>query len=516
MLKSISSTFWKRELAVILLLVVVVLLFRLPFTIQPYDNDSSAFTYHARLILAGDPLYGSHHPGHHLPGIIYTYVLAYKLLGESAAALQIFLIPWTVLAAYLIYRIGIYMGSPKIGLLGGCFYAIVNTSLLMKGGTGEIEVFANLPRTACVWLASWAIHNRRGIGSLFLVGILAGISFQYKAAYVSPFVIAACLAAADAWLHRSDGHWLRRAGLRLAALAAGFASVMGVVMLYFGSLGLLSRLMLVFTLGASYTREGVSWMGVLTILLAPIAVFYLNNLPIFLLGLAGIIYAAADSLEKIRSSGQVGLENLTQMSILAWLLASFVEASLSSVGRDHYYLLLLPSLSLLAAWMVKKIYQVLSRRSVRLAALTAIAVCGLVVAANIKVNFPMDAHFLRYSLGLEGYEDNIVYKNYVVARKLADYIKPRTTPDDYVFYYSDNWVFYTLVDRRVPIEFPWIIYTEAFGPVRRIFEPQTRYIIISKKYPPETPQFSWLMPELERSYTLETTIDGELVYRHNP
>ncbi|MCZ7666108.1 MAG: hypothetical protein M5U34_02115 [Chloroflexi bacterium] len=34
-----------------------------------FENDSGDHAYHARLILRGEPLYGDHHPDHHMPGV---------------------------------------------------------------------------------------------------------------------------------------------------------------------------------------------------------------------------------------------------------------------------------------------------------------------------------------------------------------------------------------------------------------------------------------------------------------
>ena len=87
-------------------LAILVLLLRAPSLEQPFGNDEGANAYHARLISRGEPLYGSHHPAHQLPGIYYTYALAFKLLGDTLWAVKFFLILVTIVSAYLLYRLG--------------------------------------------------------------------------------------------------------------------------------------------------------------------------------------------------------------------------------------------------------------------------------------------------------------------------------------------------------------------------------------------------------------------------
>ena len=83
---------FRRELAIILALLLLVVLLRLPFVGQPFENDSSAIAYNARLISRGEPLYGSHHPTHHMPAVYYTYAAAFTLFGDQVESVKALLI----------------------------------------------------------------------------------------------------------------------------------------------------------------------------------------------------------------------------------------------------------------------------------------------------------------------------------------------------------------------------------------------------------------------------------------
>ena len=106
-----------RNLYVIIGLAILVSILRLPTLEEPFDIDSGANAYHARLIFRGEPLYSTHHTAHHLPGVYYTYVLAYMIFGDSIWSVKIFLIPWTILTAFFIYKIGFRLRDNITGFL---------------------------------------------------------------------------------------------------------------------------------------------------------------------------------------------------------------------------------------------------------------------------------------------------------------------------------------------------------------------------------------------------------------
>jgi len=87
-------------------LALLVILLRTPSLEQPFHNDCGAIAYHARLILRGEPLYGTHHPAHHTPAVYYAYALAFLLLGDSVLAVKLLLVVWIYATAYLMFRLG--------------------------------------------------------------------------------------------------------------------------------------------------------------------------------------------------------------------------------------------------------------------------------------------------------------------------------------------------------------------------------------------------------------------------
>ena len=144
MLKKIFRIDW----IIIVVIIVLVILLRLPSLNEPFENDSGAIAYHGRLILNGEPLYGTHHTGHHLPAAYYTYALAFFILGDSTWSIKFLLIPWTIATALLIYMIGKRLENKMIGLLSAIVFVFLSSHVFLEGTAARAELFANMPITA--------------------------------------------------------------------------------------------------------------------------------------------------------------------------------------------------------------------------------------------------------------------------------------------------------------------------------------------------------------------------------
>ena len=188
----------------------------------------------------------------------------------------------------------------------------------------------------------------------------------------------------------------------------------------------------------------------------------------------------------------------------------------------HYYLLIVPPLTLLAAWFLLKIYRdikALRFRSGRAwAALIFGTLLALILTVSIYQNFAYYYHYFQYRLGRQPYQDFLLAGwpeegSYLVrVQNLADYISQRTTPADHIYYWSYHVQLYYLADRQTPIESPWPEYIEAFAASpQRIFGPDTKYIILDTAINIPTPD--WIYDELAEDYVLETEFDQQAIYR---
>ncbi len=512
----------KSGLIVWLGLAVLVILFRLPSLVEPFDQDSAANAYGARLILQGEPLYTTYHPGHHLPLAYYTYALAFALFGDRLFAVKFFLMLWMIPTAYLLFRLARHFVGEAGSWLAVILFLLLTSERWLKGTTAEIELFANLPRIAAtLWLL--ILLKRQAPNWHFgLIGLLGAASVLFKVVYISPLVLAAIMVGLEFWPQR----WVAGAAARLAGrlgwMAAGFVAGLLPVLIYFWVLDLLPRLALALALGEAHV--GNSSDSPLFLVLYPLIGLGMSNLPLLVLGLAG-----AWAMLRDRST-----PTLQRCILPLWLLLAWVEAGISRKLFLHYYLLIAPPLSLLAAWLLVRLSSIqnlrdskgLARPSASWPRIVVLAVLVLAIgAAYVYRNGGYLAHYVRYATGQESYRDFVLNgwppdgPILVAVQDTADYVQAHSTPDDRIYIWSDDVQLYYLADRRCALDLIWPVYLESpvvpGGPAdmqRRLFAPTTKFIVVAWDNPP-----NWLTQGLADNYKLAETIGGRKIYQraHN-
>ncbi len=494
---------------------LIAILLRLPALEMPIDNDGGARAYHARLILAGEPLYSSHHTGHHLPAIYYTYATAMALFGDSAWSIQFLLLLWTLPTVYFLYRLAFELTEDwGTAVLAALFYAILSAHLQLWGQTAETELFANLFRITAVWLLVILLKRQKPAWQFVGVGLLAAIAFLYKPIYLSPLALAG-LALLLTWFRKRSeiGSW-RWFWQRGGWLTVGFMGGLLPDVLYFASQGVWDRLLLVFTLGQSYgadtslSPEIAS--GAIRWLLLPL-------LPLFGLGVnnaALLMFSLAGGLLIFRNKA---LRRSPLLWLLLWYLLSFITAGINLELFAHYYLLIVPPLAILAAWFLRKLHQDLLVAKGDAAA-TAVFSTLLIISLGVSVweNGQYWQQYSRYKTGNSSLEDFIELgwpsfgPRLTRVGNLADYVVEQTEPEDSVYYWSEDVQLYYLASRRPPIDMIWPIDIGASGPPERIFTLETDLVIIDQRREPAPPE--WFLAELANNYELMAQFDEQLVY----
>lgn len=501
----------KIELILLCILPIIVLLCRLPYSEKPLDEDSAANAYGGRLILHGEPLYSSYHPGHHLPIIYYIFALAFSLFGDSPEAIRFFLALWLIPTVWLLYFLSRTIADKKTSCLAVGLFLLLATDYVLEGHTAEIELFANLPRLAATLLLLKFIEQKAAAWQFSLIGLVGAVAVLFKAIYISPLAITGIILLTQFWSHRKEQKY---AGYLLRCvfwLGTGFLLGLLPVILYFSLLGLLPRLTLVFTLGQMHvSSEPVS---PIFIFLYPLSGLALANAPLLVLGLTGALLLVLNG----------STTPLPKNIVLLWFLMSFIEAGFSRNPFLHYYQLIAPPLSLLAAWSIMYLYRVakahpkIKRTAWVIPASLVLAVGGSYLFANGGYLF----HYLRYKTGQETYQ-NFVLKSWpptghllVAIQDVAVYIQSHSQPDDRIYLWGSEVQLYYLANRRCATDFIWPIYLE-FAPIpggqeemqRQVLAATTKFIVITQDNPP-----AWLTSGLAEHYNLVKTIGNRKIYQ---
>ena len=508
----------KHDWILFLLLTLILVVTRLPSLEEPLDNDSGANAFFARQMLRGEVLYDKFHPGHHLPGIYYTFEIAFKLFGDTPIAPKLFLLPWTLACAWLIFQLGRRFINNLSGRLGGVFFLLVSSQVLLKGTTVEMEHFANLPLTAGTFLSIVLLRNKAPAWQFIWVGFIGAVCLLYKIIFVAPLAVAGISILAEAWLNRSQTNALKTAFLRLVWMSIGLFIPLATVAAYFASLGLWDRLLLVFKIGLEYMQGGgmlgwlpppfgfpIFWMGV-------------NNAALLIFGLMGTFRCARRAIP-LRNQ-----ENLTAFMLVLWLTISFAEAGLRRGGWHQYALLVVPPLALMAASEITTAYDRWKvKNSERQAILGMRIMIALVILNFGMMNYGFYSNYIVYKLGRSSYEDFIhgytdtatetaaIGAVALNAELMGNYLRANTTSDDLIYLATMSVQAYYYADREPPTEIIWPNFVFVTGSADQILDPRTKYIVLDKPERMEHPQ--WLMEGLKRYYYLEAIVGGHEIYR---
>ncbi len=498
----------KKEWILFLLITILLIVIRLPSFSEPMENDSGANAFFARQMIRGGTLYDTFHPGHHLPGVYYTFELAFRMFGDNANAPKLLLLPWTLACTLLLYLMGRMYFDKQTGILSALFFVLITSQRGLAGMTVEMEHFANLPMIAGIFLLLVLLHRRAPDWQFSWLGILGALGILYKLTFVAPLVVAGISIPLTAWITRQEAGAWRTMLSRLIWMAIGLIVPLAIVATYFARLGLWERFVLIFVFGFKYFDSSLMNQSSLPGPFGyPLFWISVNNIALLFFGLIGTYHLARRAIP-IRS-----MDNLTDFIVILWLVISFAIAGSRGGGFPHYCLPVIPPLALLASFEISRIYRRWGTSSERLANLGRMSAISLVVILFLWSNYNLYRDYATYKLNWISYDKFLqtVYRDGFASQQISSYVQTHTQPDDLIYLWSLHVDVYYYADRLPPIDILWPSYTGATGSPNRIFNARTKYIIVDVPKQGLPPQ--WLLDGLVANYELETVIEGSKVYR---
>ena len=315
-------------LGIILLTVAI----RLPSLLHPQPIDSEAmYSVVANEIVDGGRPYADaveRKP----PLLFWTYAAVFKIAGEfNWKALHIVALVWTLCAMAGLYVIGCELFDGNTGLIAAFFYSVFQPWWTWKTLSFDGEMLMNLPI-----ILAWAIAFRRSSSrirpELFVAGALLGAAFLLK----QPAAIAAVPLGIYLLLpsYRASRSLTRiNSIIQATTLTAGFFAVLGLVMIVLWKQGIL-RDAFYWTITDHDVPHIFWWRGIVTTL-----TFLGVCLPLVI----GAIMACRDKSE-------IWAGKTAERTVLLGLLgASAIGAAAGARFYPHYYVQLIPALTLLAA-----------------------------------------------------------------------------------------------------------------------------------------------------------------------
>lgn len=499
-----------RKIWVFLFLALLTVALRAPSINALFDTDSSANAFFARQMLRGEDLYGKYHPTHHLPGIYYTFLLAFKILGDDPVGVWLLLLLFFIVTVWLIYKLGSLFFDDLTGLLGAFFFILLASQVTLSGMTAEMEHFANLPLTATI-LLYLILEKKAAPPAHFLwVGVLGAICVLYKIIFLGALAAVGISMLAAIWVEREQPGALAKHSKRIAMLILGFLVPLALTAGYYAGIGLWGRFILIFKLGFGYFENTEFFPGRIVFPKPfgfPLFMLAMNNIALLLFGLMGG-YRLIRRAFPLRTA--IYMPNI---ALPLWFIFSLGLAGARGSGFGHYVLVVVPPLALLGGAEISMTLKRWQSENFGRSAYAGIAIMVILVVGCFGWrNYELYQKYVKYlSQQKESRQAYFTYSDDQEQKlKVIEYLKQHSDSGDYIYVWSTNLQEYYYADRLPPIDILWPEYISATGAPERIFSPNTKYIIVDRvKFRPE-----WLDAGLTELYTMETVMYDRLeIYR---
>ncbi len=398
---------WEWLILVVVMLVVVVIRIRLLDV--PLERDEGEYAYAGQLILQGLPPFQETR----LPGVYIAYALIMAVFGETPSGIHLGLLFVNIGTVILLVFIGKKVCDLMTGVVAGASFGILSLSQSVQGVFAQNEHFVIL-------FALWGLlvlQNAIASGKTYrflLSGLILGFAFMMKQ-HGGAFVLFGVLYTGFSCLKNRPIDW-RQCLLRCGILSVGALIPFGVLCGIHVLAGDFDNFWFwIFT----YAREYVSSVSVGTgfdIFKSRMASLAQSAVLMWVLAGIGLVALLWD--KKIR----------TQIFFVSgFFLFSFLSVCPGFYFRPHYFVLLLPSISLLIGLGIGSIRRALT------------GVFPKMVGAGIPVLFLGVAFF--YSIYKERtffFELNPVMASratyganpFPESVKIGDYIREHSAEDD--------------------------------------------------------------------------------------
>lgn len=360
-------------------------------------------------------------------------------------------------------------------------YAVIFAAPVIEGNIANAENFMLLPTI----LALYLLILNKGKNNLYLVGsgILVSVAFLIKIVAVFDFLafmsilLMAKFSEGETFKKRKILGFLKEE----TTFAISFALPIILASIYFFVKGSF------FDFYKAVFSQNVGYVGYGNFFLFPMGFLFLK------IGL--VIFSVLLILRYRKSLG------LSGVIILTWLVFSVFNAMFSQRPYAHYLLVMLPSISLLAGY-------ILDNRKIGKVVFFLGIIALIVLFQNFKVYKKVSGYYLNYAGFVFddkpineylSFFDRNTPRDYEIAR----FIRLKTTEEEGIFIWSDSGQIYTLSGKLPPgryiVAYHITFYKDAIDETKRaIKERQPRYIIQTK----DGDEINHLLEDYELKYRM--------------
>ncbi|HZV81293.1 MAG TPA: glycosyltransferase family 39 protein [Geobacteraceae bacterium] len=315
---------------VVAAMLLITLYVRIRLIPVPLERDEGEFAYMGQLILKGIPPY-THAYTMKLPGVALVYAGFMALFGQSITAIHTGLLLVNLLSTILVYLFGKRLFGRQTAAAGSGIFALISSSEYVLGICAHATHFVVLFSMAGVLLLHAAWQKERRL-ALFMSGIFFGLAVLMKqhAALFIPFAIILLFLP-------PKKRKVAKSMADSATVILGAALPYVLISIWLMHEGVFGRF---WFWTVQYAREYTSENSLRE---AP-AIFYSQFAPVLFSQLPVWVLAAAGAFRVLRQA-----ERRNGIFLIGLFITSFLMTCPGYYFRPHYFILLLPSVALLAA-----------------------------------------------------------------------------------------------------------------------------------------------------------------------
>jgi hypothetical protein len=348
-------------LVAIVILSFAVIRFRLRD--MPLERDEGEYAYAGQLILQGIPPYRLAY-NMKLPGTYAAYAVILAVFGQTPAGIHCGVLLLNAATILMMYLLGSRLFGLRTGALAATTYAVLSASPSVLGLAGHATHFVVAAALAGILLLLKAISTRDK-RTVFASGVMFGLAFLMKQPGVFFIVFGAFYLVRSRWKQLREANTIQEFGLFSLGVCLPFA-VSCVVLFHAGVFH--EFWFWTFAYGRQYGLEQSISDGIQNFLDTAPAVIG-PSFPLWILAGLGI----TSPLWSRKASNSAFLLALSACSFCAVIPGLYF--------REHYFILLLPAVSILGAVAVDRMTVELerlpARRLLTILPVTAFAGCCL-------------------------------------------------------------------------------------------------------------------------------------------
>lgn len=410
--------------AVLLVAVAFAAIVRVRLLQIPLERDEGEYAYAGQLLLHGVPPYREAF-NMKLPGVYAAYGLIMALFGQTIGGIHLGFLLCNAATILLVFLLGRRLFGATAGAVAAAAYALLSVSPGVYGTQAHATHFVVLPVLgACLLLLRALDRDPRPVpwlnGGLFASGVLfgTGIVMKQHAAIFALFGVVYL-----AWMARRDRKLLLvSAG---PAILAGIALPLAVTGLAIAGAGVFSSFWFwTITYGRAYVSESSLSTGIDTFNSVFPHVVGANFLIWLFAGLGALLawWHKADRPAALFAT--------------TLLLASFLAVCPGFYFREHYFVLMLPAVALLAGAAVSSLDRVIGR----------VLPAGL-FAAILLFSIFQQSDFLYRDTPLQASRRMYSINPFPEAIPVGDYLRAHTRPGERIAVFGSEPEIYFYADR---------------------------------------------------------------------